>query len=68
MNYTIRFSKLLAFGFALSALSISTLNAQYWQQSIDYKIQSYLTPEDHKYAGEEVIEYTNNSPDTINRV
>ncbi len=68
MNNFYRPSKLLALGFALSTLSITTLTAQYWQQSIDYKIQAYLTPENHKYAGEEIIEYTNNSPDTITRV
>ena len=68
MNTTKRFTLLLAVGFALSILHISALNAQYWQQSVDYNIQCYLTPENHKYAGEEVIEYVNNSPDTLTRI
>jgi len=68
MLNNLRFFKLLVLGFALSGLTSGTLSAQYWQQSVDYSIQSYLTPNDHKYAGQQEVKYTNNSPDTITRV
>jgi hypothetical protein len=37
----------------------------YWQQSVHYSIQGTLSPGDHTISGKEVLEYTNNSPDTL---
>ncbi len=37
----------------------------YWQQRADYVIRAALDPQVHQYHGEEIITYTNNSPDTL---
>ena len=38
---------------------------EYWQQQADYKIKAELNDETQSIAGEEVITYTNNSPDAL---
>lgn len=68
MKIQLRLLDSLLFGFALSILTSTVLSAQYWQQAVDYEIQSYLEPKDHSYAGEQIVKYTNNSPDTLTRV
>jgi len=58
----------------LSFLMISTglLQAQnttsYWQQHVDYKMEVDMNVENFKYTGTQELVYTNNSPDTLNRV
>ncbi len=47
--------------FILSA----TASAQYWQQTVDYKIDVQLNDKDHTLDGFERITYTNNSKDTL---
>ena len=37
----------------------------YWQQKVDYKIKASLDEEKRRISGNEVISYTNNSPDTL---
>jgi hypothetical protein len=37
----------------------------YWQQRADYRISVTLDPERHGIAGDEVLTYTNNSPDSL---
>ena len=39
-----------------------------WQQAIKYKIEANLNVSTHRVNGTELITYTNNSPDTLNRV
>ncbi|MEM1326024.1 MAG: M1 family metallopeptidase [Bacteroidota bacterium] len=42
--------------------------ADRWQQAIDYKMEIDFDVKKHQYKGNQVIVYTNNSPDTLNRV
>ena len=55
-----------------SIFSFSILFAQnstgYWQQHVDYEMEIDFDAKDYQYDGSQVLEYTNNSPDTIKRV
>ncbi|HEU4700528.1 MAG TPA: hypothetical protein VFS40_15190, partial [Gemmatimonadales bacterium] len=42
--------------------------AQYWQQRASYKIDARYDPASGRLTGSETIAYTNNSPDTLQRV
>jgi hypothetical protein len=57
----------------LLALSFSALlhgqgNTAYWQQRADYTLKVDVDVHTYTYSGNEKIWYTNNSPDTLNRV
>ena len=54
---------LLLFSFFLFATSYSQQN--YWQQQVNYTIDVSLNDKEHTLDGYEKIEYTNNSPDTL---
>lgn len=59
--------------FVLICMSIlSTTQAQpgpgYWQQAVDYQIEVDMNVETNQYNGHQLLSYTNNSPDTLNRV
>ena len=41
---------------------------QYWQQAVDYTIEVDLNHETAQYKGTETVIYTNNSPETLNKV
>jgi len=41
---------------------------QYWQQAVDYKMSVSLDHESALYEGTQKIIYTNNSPETLNKV
>lgn len=56
------------FLFLVFVWGIIGLNAQYWQQSADYMIKIDLDTGTHQYDGDLQIAYTNNSPDTLDRV
>lgn len=43
-------------------------NTSYWQQHVDYKMDVEMNVENFKYSGTQELTYTNNSPDTLNRV
>ncbi|EMY81210.1 Zn-dependent aminopeptidase, peptidase M1 family protein [Psychroflexus gondwanensis ACAM 44] len=55
-----------------SIFSFSILLAQnstgYWQQHVDYEMEIDFDAKDYQYDGSQVLEYTNNSPDTLDRV
>lgn len=40
----------------------------YWQQQADYKMNVDLDVKSHKFTGDQEITYTNNSPDTLDRL
>ncbi len=40
----------------------------YWQQKVDYDMEIEMNAEEHQFQGDQTIEYTNNSPDTLNKV
>src|SRR5690554_6325416 len=57
--------------FALSISSSNLIaqgNTSYWQQNADYKMDIQMNAENHQYKGKQEIKYTNNSPDTLNKV
>ncbi|MDR5591349.1 M1 family metallopeptidase [Christiangramia sp. SM2212] len=43
-------------------------NTSYWQQHVDYKMDVDMDVENFQYSGTQELVYTNNSPDTLNRV
>ncbi|PTX45022.1 peptidase M1-like protein [Christiangramia gaetbulicola] len=43
-------------------------NTSYWQQHVDYTMEVDMNVENFKYTGTQELVYTNNSPDTLNRV
>lgn len=43
-------------------------NPGYWQQHVDYKMDVAMDVKAYRYTGTQELVYTNNSPDTLNRV
>ncbi|WP_340104000.1 M1 family metallopeptidase [Rhodohalobacter sp. 8-1] len=67
--------KHILYGLFLIVISMSfhnTLTAQpgpgYWQQAVDYQMEVDMNVETNRYDGHQLLSYTNNSPDTLNRV
>ena len=55
----------------ITFFAVSTLQAQnkdYWQQEVDYTMEIDVDAENHQYAGKQTLVYTNNSPETLDRV
>ena len=57
----------------LSFISIITTNSLFaqperWQQHIKYNIDVKVDAANNKFNGIEKLEYTNNSPDTLNKI
>ena len=61
-----RFIFLLITQFIL--ISFVTAQNYRWQQSVSYKINFDLNNENHHFAGDEELLYTNNSPDTLKKL
>ncbi|MCZ4318256.1 M1 family metallopeptidase [Aequorivita viscosa] len=40
----------------------------YWQQEVDYKMNVQMDVKNFQYKGTQELKYTNNSPDTLNKV
>ncbi len=51
-----------------TSLMVAQNNTDYWQQHADYKMEVDMNVENFQYTGTQELEYTNNSPDTLNRV
>jgi hypothetical protein len=49
----------------LTVLTATTTRAQYWQQKVNYSIDVTLTDSTRSLDGRIVIQYINNSPDTL---
>ena len=45
-----------------------TYSQNYWQQHVDYQMEIDMNVEDFTFKGKQKIVYTNNSPDTLNKV
>ena len=45
-----------------------SFSQNYWQQHVDYKMDINMDVSDFTFNGEQDLVYTNNSPDTINKV
>ena len=56
--------------FTLLTLCAVFANAQesYWQQAVDYQMDIDFDVTKHQYKGKQTLKYTNNSPDTLNKV
>jgi hypothetical protein len=58
--------------YLLAFLAVATVTAQnntgYWQQKVDYKMEIDMDVTSYQYKGKQELKYTNNSPDTLNRV
>ncbi|TBW25845.1 M1 family metallopeptidase [Gramella sp. KN1008] len=58
--------------FSLLLITTGLLNAQnntgYWQQHVDYTMEVDVNVENFRYTGTQELIYTNNSPDTLDRV
>ncbi|NVK28119.1 MAG: M1 family metallopeptidase [Flavobacteriia bacterium] len=50
-----------AFGISLGAFA----QANYWQNHVEYRMDIKMNVEDHTFAGEQWLTFTNNSPDTL---
>ncbi|NQX90745.1 MAG: hypothetical protein HRT74_01125, partial [Flavobacteriales bacterium] len=49
---------------ALVGLSFTAFSQQQrWQQKVSYKMDIEMDVEKHQYHGEQLLEYTNNSPE-----
>lgn len=51
-----------------TSLMVAQNNTSYWQQHVDYKMEVDMNVENFQYTGTQELEYTNNSPDTLDRV
>ena len=58
--------RILFFLIGLFVLQVGS--AQYWQQAVDYTMEVTLDTETALYNGTQKLVYTNNSPETINKV
>ncbi|MEP1489052.1 MAG: M1 family metallopeptidase [Algibacter sp.] len=45
-----------------------SINATYWQQHVDYKMEIDMDVNTYQYKGKQELVYTNNSPDVLTRV
>ncbi len=54
--------------FTLSISAIATAQSDRWQQRIKYNIDVKVDVVTNRFVGTEKLEYTNNSPDTLNRI
>ena len=65
------FKNKIIYGIYLALFGVfSMLNAQngYWQQEVDYTMEVAMDVESYIYKGTQKLVYTNNSPETLNRV
>ena len=51
-----------------TSFMVAQNNTSYWQQHADYKMEVDMNVENFQYTGTQELEYTNNSPDTLNKV
>ncbi|MEO1021672.1 MAG: M1 family metallopeptidase [Bacteroidota bacterium] len=54
--------------FLALSVYVAAQDSGYWQQEIEYKMEIDVDVETHRFTGTQTIEYTNNSPDELNRV
>ena len=59
---------LLFFVFCLGPLALAQNNTSYWQQHVSYTMNVDMNVTTYTYTGTQELVYTNNSPDTLQRV
>ncbi len=65
MQYLKKYAWLIAITFYST---LATAQADRWQQRVDYKMEIDFDVKKHQYAGKQNLVYTNNSPDTLQKV
>jgi hypothetical protein len=60
-------NKIIAFLFLVLGFDTSAQDG-YWQQEVQYKMDIDFDADQHTFTGNQVLTYTNNSPDTLHRV
>ena len=58
----------LFFAFFLFCYSVSFSQNNYWQQEVDYEMVIDVNVQNHTYNGSQKLVFTNNSPETLDRV
>ena len=48
--------------------TVSSSTSTYWQQHVDYKMEIDMDVNSYQYKGKQILVYTNNSPDVLNKV
>ena len=61
-------SSLFIFFICAWSISSSAQTADRWQQKVDYKMVIDFDVTKHQFDGDQTIAYTNNSPDTLDRI
>ncbi|HRF27756.1 MAG TPA: M1 family peptidase, partial [Ferruginibacter sp.] len=58
------------FSLLLSSIFFLSINAQTtrWQQAVKYSMQIDMDVQTNRFTGKQKLEYSNNSPDKLNRV
>jgi len=56
------------FAFLVVTAVTAQNNNSYWQQKVNYKMEIDMDVASYQYKGKQELTYTNNSPDTLNRV
>ncbi len=59
---------LIAIGLMATMGANAQNNTSYWQQHVDYKMNVDMNVKNFNYSGDQELVYTNNSPDTLNKV
>jgi hypothetical protein len=54
--------------FFLGLIMFQSTKGQYWQQAVEYTMEVALDHESATYSGVQKIVYTNNSPETLNKI
>lgn len=50
------------------SITVSAQNSGYWQQHVDYVMDIDMNVKNYQYKGKQKLTYTNNSPDTLDKV
>ena len=61
-------SILFAGVFVFLQAGVFAQNTSYWQQHVDYKMEIDMNVNNYQYDGKQVLTYTNNSPDVLDKV
>ena len=56
------------FAFMVVTAVTAQNNNSYWQQKVEYRMEIDMDVTSYQYKGKQELKYTNNSPDTLNRV
>ncbi|MGV6831802.1 MAG: M1 family metallopeptidase [bacterium] len=54
--------------FVFSSFCFAQINTSYWQQHVDYAMEIDMDVNTYQYNGKQKLVYTNNSPDTLDKV